>query len=501
MGIFDFLKKTPSKTIARPLPQPNARALYAPSGTETPVFGWGGLQHIDAVISMRHRHLVLKSREAFSNNAFVKRYVKMTLRNVIGSKPINPQFKHPNVEYNQRFEAAFKAWGKKGKCDLSNAYSWLSIQRAVLSAYLVDGESLLLKAISGNRGFALQLLDAQRIPPSLCDAVGNVVNGIRFDQYGAPVAYYCTKTATPKEAYTEFKSEQYYQKLDASNVIHVFTPDFVNQKRGIPATATSIESINKDKKFTQNFLDNATTSAKLKMWLEDSDLPMIEPDYGHDAPTQGESEVPEQKEDTYTIDLRDGNIPQLPPGMKISQTNIDFPASEIVQYHQSIMQEIASGLDTGYASLANDGAGMNFSTMRSFALDDREEYMVLQEMLIEHLCTPVLEAWLDYANLLPELADIPTHVFDEMRDYVYWQAKRWAWVDPTKDSQAIHQNMRNFTTSVSQAIRDRGADPDDVIAEIGSDLAKLEKAGIPKEYIHKLYELPTTPLEINVNDD
>jgi capsid protein len=51
-------------------------------------------------------------------------------------------------------------------------------------------------------------------------------------------------------------------------------------------------------------------------------------------------------------------------------------------------------------------------------------------------------------------------------------------IEPDKEGLAIMRNIRNGITTLSESIRERGYDPDEMLGELAADFAKLDTLGI-----------------------
>ena len=89
----------------------------------------------------------------------------------------------------------------------------------------------------------------------------------------------------------------------------------------------------------------------------------------------------------------------------------------------------------------------------------------LQTFLIDRLCTRVYAEWLPMAMLSGGVA-LPYDRLQRYLDAAAWQGRRWQWVDPLKDVQCARSEIEGGITSVSRVIREKGNDPDEVLAEI-----------------------------------
>jgi lambda family phage portal protein len=196
----------------------------------------------------------------------------------------------------------------------------------------------------------------------------------------------------------------------------------------------------------------------------------------------------------------EGEIMVLPDGYNAVTHNPTYPSGEFGAFKKEILKDASSGLDVSYASLASDGEGVNFSTLRHFTLDERDEYTLGQQTIIDDLCVPIYERWLEFALLkgLIKLNGIPVKV-SAMEDLLNheWQGRRWSWVDPLKDSSATMNNLRSLTKSFGQTIREQGRDPQDVYAEISKDLQDMAQAGIPQPAIDQFFG---TALTVNIQE-
>jgi lambda family phage portal protein len=464
--------------------------LFDAAQTTRHTLAWSSrLEHVDAFIAKEQVPLVARSRTAYGNNGVVHKFVKMMCRNVVGSTGIGMQAYAGNASYNKAIEQAFSQWGKA--CDSQKRLSWRALQEQVLRSLLVDGEAFVYFESTPD-DFSLTVIDAQRIPATLCSddtAKVTVVNGVEFDALGRAVGYYMTKKNIPREAYHRYGTPADYTRLDAKNVLHIFRPEFVGQKRGLPATKTCLQVLNQLDKYTYATLVNARNAANKGLILR-STLPV------YDSPTS--SVVPEGEEPTPQTPMtlsETGEVLILPDGYEPITHNPTYPTGEFPNFRKELLKEVASALDISYANVASDGEGTNFSTLRQFALDERDEYMVLQQVLIEQLCDPLYSQWLNWV-MLKGVVSVPASAVNELRN-VQWLGRRWAWVDPMKDSMATVTRLKSFTQSFTQAAREQGRDSTDLFKEIARDMETMKEAGIPDALIQRFFDIPVQTIVLD----
>jgi lambda family phage portal protein len=495
-----FQKKAASPVKTRIKIKAQAR-MFKNAKQSNVTLGWAtSLEKIDRVVANSQRVLVARSRDAYSDNPIVVRFVKMMIRNVIGPTGFSLQMTHPVEVVNQFVERTFAGWGKKGHCDVTHRKTLVGLLGSIFTSFLIDGEAFILEHDAEN-GLRLEVVDAQRCPASLMyqssDQKSTIINGIEFDALGKPLAYYFIKNTSPNSAYVHYGNASHYDRIDASRVHHVFAEEYVGQRRGFPAASSVLGVLYQANDNAESALAAARMAQKTTLLLEDTQTPAMLEDYGHESnvPTLDEDGHPIDSENhlaveerTESIDFNEMGITTLPFGYKPHEFSPNYPSGAFSGFQKSMMQLAASGMDSSYALLANDGEGMNFSTMRQFEIDQRESYKCVQQFLIDNIVQPIFEAWLDRLNLHPENR-LDSRTIESLKDMTNWQGRRWLWVDPKKDAEATAINIRNLTMSPSQAIREAGQNPADVFAQLAKDHATFKELGMESLFL-KLFQQP-----------
>lgn len=458
-----------------------------------------GLSHIHTITQQSHRTVVARTRQQFANNGYVRRIFQQMEQNVIGENGIVLQSKHPVEAVKNLIELVWAEWGELATCEVTGQYSWVDIQVAVQRSIDMNGEAFLLKVANSTinqYGFALQLIDPQRIPSGLLlekNENGNrVINGVEVNAYDKPVAYYLTRQDDSINAYNQHSGKQSYERIPADQCIHIFEPDYIGAKRGFPRVASVLGSLYQIGEFEEAAVTNARFGAGSNLVVHTTD------DYV--APAPPEHYQVDDKGNPVEPDAGASNVPlpmlepgvavQLAPGYKATQYDPTYPNNEFGPFRKALLQTVAVGVGCSYANLASDGQAINFSTMRSFSLEERDGYLLKQQKLITHLCKPVFECFLKEV-LKNSLLRLNGKVF-KLADFndlkaVRWQGRRWQWIDPLKDTMAKTQAIKNMTTSISQVIREQGNDPEEVLQEIANDLSVFLKAGIPASLLGNTY--------------
>lgn len=477
-------------TLALPEPQKAAgqKMLRALDGARTDRLTFDWIQtpsSADDYIRNNQRKIVARSREMGLNSDHGKSFFRMVWQNIVGSNGVQliGQVKSAEGSLDQKandgLELAWADWCKKANCDVTGKQSFRSLLASAAVAAARDGEFFVrtvFGADAGPWGFALQLIDSQR-----CDTQfdqtdlpgGNFIrHGIEFNRYGRPLAYHFTVIDERDAFYNYSFNGRKYHRIPADEIIHGFLPELVGQKRGMPWTTTSLFRMHQ----MRGFENAAVVAARVGA----SKMGVVQWREGRGP------EIDDDEKFDWQLDLEPGSFPVLPEGAELNKWDPQYPANEFAAFHKAMLRGVASGLGVAYNNLANDLEGVNFSSIRQGALDEREWWKVLQEWLIENLIEPVYEAWLPRALLAGRIRKgnvvASASKIDAYRS-VMWQARRWQWIDPAADVEAAVKSKNNLLQSPGQIIREQGRDPQDVWAEIARDIEQMKAAGIPDDMI------------------
>lgn len=436
------------------------------------------------IVRRFQRTLVARSREQALNNDYAKKFLGMVQRNVIGPNGIGLQVKCRGIEgeleiaTNDAIEDAFDEWGKKGNCDVTGRLSWLAIQRLFMRTVAKDGEAVAVVRYGKNAGpwgFSLQLVDPQRIPVHYDEVRlpnGNIIrHGIEMTDLGRVVAYYFDSMKESDSGYLHRFGP--WVRIPAENVIHCYVEEMPGQFRGLPWMETALWRM----RMLAGYEDAAITNARVAA----SKMGFFSPKYTEDMSADEIKDL--------AIDAEPGTFEFLPAEFEFKEFNPQYPQGEFPGFIKACLRAISAGLGVSYNNLANDLEGVNFSSIRHGALDERDTWMEIQSWLIDNFHQIVYEKWLDVALLSKRIAvegkPLPAQ---NAKDYLHvsWQGRRWPWVDPEKDVDAAVKSMESLIRAPGDVIRESGRDPEDVWREIARDLEKMEKCGIPRELVQKI---------------
>lgn len=487
-----YLDQLPASEVTITEEKPKVRKLwrnmtrhFRAGQTDRLTTGWGTFPVTsDTIIEKYQRVLVARSREQSANNDYARAFLRMCRQNIVGPQGVMLQAQAMtagnkiDVQANDAIESAWLKWGSKKNADVRAIRSWRELQNSCVTSAGKDGEFIvrvIYGADAGPWGFSLQTLDPQRCPIDLHEKLrggGFIRQGIEFNKYGRPIAYYFDSTDDSEIDY-RFGGRNFI-RVDAEDIIHGFLEDMTGQKRGLPWMATSLFRMRQISEFEDASVVNARVGANKMGFIQWKD--------GHGPEFDEES-------DEIIVESQAGEFPVLPEGAELKEWNPNYPTGEFIPFYKSMLRSMAAGMGVLYNNLASDLEGVNFSSIRQGTLDEREHWKELQQWLIESLIEPVFTRWLEYSLLAGKIKNargMPLKAEAiERYSAVSWQPRRWQWIDPSADVAAAEKSKNNMLTSPGRLIREQGLDPLTVWRESARDVKAMideyVSQGISKE--------------------
>jgi capsid protein len=252
-------------------------------------------------------------------------------------------------------------------------------------------------------------------------------------------------------------------RLPIGEVLHVLRVERPEQARGVPWMAPGVLSLHHLGKFSLATLLAAENGAN---------------HFGFFQTPDGQSPIGAVDGEGESITVsQPGTYDVLPPGVTFQAHESRYPDQVVGPFVKHHLQRIASGWGIAYHSLANDLEGVNFSSIRSGTLEERDRWAADQEWFIATFMEPVFQAWLQWSLMkglifMPNGSALPAAKADKFRVH-QWQARRWDWVDPKADTEANILKVKAGLMSPQDLSAAMGYDFDDTLAAIkaAQDLA------------------------------
>ena len=419
-----------------------------------------------------------RSRDLFKNNEYASKFGKLVVANVVGSNGFTLQSQvvegaQADTLARDLIEAAFKKWSRRGTCEVSGRFSFADVQRMVIETWARDGEALLLqltgKAAGNAYGYALRLIEVERLPVQYTRDLAEgrrAIMGVEVNAHNKPVAYWLNLGKIETSA----GGQSTLTRVDADQVLHVFKPYRPEQVRGMPAMHACISGL----KMLDGYEEAAIVAARVgaaKMGF------FTTPD-GDGSPLGDDKD---EQGNTIT-DADPGSFQALPPGMEFQSWSPEYPHANYQAFMKTRLRSIASGMGVTYHGLANDLEGVNFSSIRSGTLEERDAWMVLQDWFAEAFLRPVFGEWLSWSLMMgairyPAGAALPIEKAEKFSDHT-WLGRRWGWVDPLKDIEAARLSIKTGIASPQMIAAQNGVDVADVLQAIADFEKQVADSGV-----------------------
>jgi len=414
-----------------------------------------------------------RSRDLFKNNEYAKRFGRMVRNNVVGAQGFTLMAASvtaagkPDTADNAAIEAAWLRQCRPGNFEVTGQLSGDDTFRLLAVALARDGEVLIRELRGrgyGEFGWQLQVIDIDRLDTHYnveATATSNaVVMGVEMDAFRRPVAYHINfNTGTGRQR----------ERVPAAQILHRFIADDMEQARGYPWAHAVMRTLHDLHGYREAAVIAARVGAsKMGIW-ETIDG---EPPPGAEPGDMGD----------YVTSVEPGTFDFGPKGYKLSNYDPTYPHEQFDAFCKAALRGISSGLGVAYHGLANDLEGVNFSSIRSGVLEEREEWMVIQQWFISALLVPIFERWLPVALMSGKVVSangvaLPASKIDKFMAHS-WQGRRWSWVDPMKDIQASILAIEAGLASPQQIAAQTGRDVEDVLDDIARFQEMVKAKGV-----------------------
>lgn len=443
---------------------------------------------MDYELRTQLNNLRARARDLTQNNPYARKFVQQCSSNVVGPTGFDLKVRISETDANGKekldklasdaIKKAFWQWAKRGNCDVTGYHSFFDLQNLYIKTMARDGEILIRKVLgkdAGPFGFQMQFLDIERLDVMRNEELGNgniIKMGVEINPYGKPVAYWI-RTKHPGDNPIYSVQGSFFERVPANLIYHHFVSDRPEQNRGIPWLHAAMVELNNLGAYRESAIVAARVGAAKMGFITspDGDATALADDKDADGNLITEADP--------------GQFPVLPEGFGFTPFNPDYPHAMFAEFNKACLRGIASAIGVSYNTLASDLEGVNFSSIRSGVLEERDNWMVVQNWMIENFLNDVFSTWLRMALLsgnvtMPNGSSLPASKFDKFNNGL-WQGRRWSWVDPLKDVQANVLAINNGLRSRTSVISDEGNDFDDVMNQLADEQEKIGELGIVLE--------------------
>ena len=443
MSIFDFFRKKSPQGIKR-----NERFFKAALISDLLADWIQSERSINKDLeSGSLERLWARAKSLYQNNPYFVRYVQLVNQNVLGSTGFTLRVGIEErgtgdpvaiEEFLNRARRLFENYVETANVD---GQSWYETQKLALNLLVIFGEGFLIF----DDGLRFQI-----VSPLFCPPVNTKKRdvdfrlGLGFVGNEAKPRYY---------RFIDSESREYF--VPAEKVLHFKVVEFPEQLRGYPRAAAAMIQLHHLEGYEEAELIAARISAA-KMGFYVTKVPDVI------ATQQSGGELVDE--------VKPGEWVALPPNVEVQYFDPKHPNTTFSEFQKAILRSVASALGVSYVSLANDLESVNYSSARVGLLEEREYYRTWQRIFQEQFLNPLFWKW--YERRLIQ------GTFDRANVYPRWFGRRWDWVDPLKDAEALATQLNLGLKTFTEVLGQQGKDLDEHIAELQKEREMLKKAGI-----------------------
>jgi lambda family phage portal protein len=417
----------------------------------------------NAVMQPHIRTLMATSRDLVRNSSWAKKAVN-THANAIVGKGIIPRPDTGNDALDRQIQQAFSDWC--GEADSEGFCTFYGLQLLAVKTMLQSGTVLGRRWTRKNPSgipLEVQLLEPDQLNHELTatNKENDIYNGIELNPRGRPVAYHLYRRH-PDDFHSLNARRNDSTRVPAEAVAHCFIKDRPGQLLGEPYLTTAAITIRD--------LDDYEQSELVRKKVEACFAAFVTQPEGGDRAFGGDGEYIEPTEESGRFEtVSPGMIQYLDPGEQV-QFGSPQQLPGYPEYVRSQLHKIAAGLDMHYSQLSGDLSAVNYSSYRAGDIVYRGSVVCFRtHHLIPMFCVPFWR-WIIDAAIAAGRISAADHVYRAK-----WTPPAFTSVDPEKDAKATNHQIRMRTKTLSEAIREGGGEPSEVLQEAANDVAKLEE--------------------------
>lgn len=359
----------------------------------------------------------------------------------------------------QRVTPALQAWADTTACDAEGQNNLAGLQALALAAVVEAGEVLIRRRMRRPSDglpvpMQLQVIEADYLVETKTESLpngGKILNGIEYDAIGRRVAYWLYRDHPGDGLTPRMRTDM--SRVPAEDIAHIYRIDRPGQQRGVPWLAPVMITI----RTLDEYEDAQLVRQKIAACFAGT---LTTPD--------AESDVDEAAKWAGRM-IEPGTINVAPPGTELNFSNP--PSAEgYAPYTATQLRRLAAGLGVPYEALTCDLSQVNFSSARMGWQEFARNIESWRWQMLVPQGLDRIGAWFIEAATLAG--------YDTAGLGMQWTAPSRTLVDPARETQPIIDQVRAGLISPQEAIRERGYDPDTVLADWRAFADKLDELGL-----------------------
>jgi len=348
--------------------------------------------------------------------------------------------------------------------DATGERDFPSIAKADMRAVWTAGDNLLVKRPDGS----LLAFEADQIESPSGGEIGTkrVVLGVELDDLNRHLAYY-VKPRRSRGDTGIVRLDEKAIRIPKEQVFFSAYRKRFHQTRGVPFLAAALGNFDR----MEDYLDYeqlaaiANSMQGFQITKNPTSVDMAGVVANDDATTSGTFDKLQKMEPLQIFEMALGEEVKMIGAMR--------PGSNFVPYMMICARIVGVGVGYPLELMMLDFSQTNYSSARASLGEAQKSFKGWQNSSRKQTCTPWYRWQISRGIATGELPAKP-EVFN-MR--IQWPG--CPYINPVDEAKGNEIQVNGRTKSLSECIRERGGEPEEVFAEIASDFQKLRELGVP----------------------
>lgn len=423
----------------------------------------------DRLAQMSARQIRAQARHLDRNHDLARGALNVLVRNIVGPKGIgiDPQPRTADDDIHDDFARQLShAWAEwSERPEVSWQHDWAAVCHLMARSWLRDGDGL-AQLISGRVplldhgtevAFSLELIEADHLPLDYHDDARNIRAGIQRNAWGRPTAYWLYKHHPGDERSALIRDDD-LKAVPADRIAHLRQVDRIGQLRGVSVMASVITRLEDIKDYEESERVAAKIAACLAAYIRK----------GGPQEYQGGPVDDQGNPVRRNLRMQAGLIfDDLQPGEEVGVIDSKRPNPQMGAFRNANLRAVAGGMDVGYSSMSRDYSG-NYSAQRQELVEQRAAYELLTAHFVGQFVRPVWRAFVA-AAIASGRVRVPAGIDRRTLDKADFRGPPMPWIDPKKEAEALRLMTRSGFRSVTQIVRERGANVIDTFEELARE--------------------------------
>lgn len=359
-------------------------------------------------------------------------------------------------EWSNNIESVFDSWASRKDASIDGTLNFYELQVLAFKSVLLDGDCFVVFGDKVNftcqSDLQIGLIEGERVTNPVIKPSGVMIDeGVELDDLGRPVAYYIANRNPESELLNqpilEFKRVPIYDKFTGErNILHLYNPERIGQRRGVPFLAPVIETLKQLSRYTEAELMAAVVSGMYSVFFEHPEREsgqVGEESYASEEGLGGLDGL-----ENITQQEMYGTVIDLPEGVKVSTASPGRPNQNFNAFIASLVQQVGGALGIPSELLFLHFTA-SYSASRGALLEAWKLFRYWREWFASNFCQPIYQKFLyDYMRITGFKKFFDANYYEQ--DYYYWAS--WTGpsqgqLDPVKEVNAAILRVNNgFST-------------------------------------------------------